>query len=332
MNEIKRLLEINDLAVQFYSGEKTVYAVDGVSLQINKGEVLGIVGESGSGKSVTAMSTMRIIPSAKITSGEILFNGENLLDKTEQEMTTIRGNKISMIFQEPMTSLNPVYNIGSQIMEAVRLHQQKTKKEAAALAVKLLKEVGIPLPEKRMREYPHQMSGGMLQRVMIAMALSCNPELLIADEPTTALDVTIQAQILDLLKKIKDERQMAIMIITHDFGVISEMAKHVVVMYMGRIVEEAPTESILEKPLHPYTEGLLRSIPKIGNRNRLYMIPSRNAMGKGRKGCRFYPRCEYAFKKCEEEEPFLALCKDGRKVRCWLRINDSQKGVLGQNE
>ena len=289
--------------------------------------MLGVVGESGSGKSVTAMSTLRIIPSARITSGEILFNGENLLGKSEQEMTTIRGNKISMIFQEPMTSLNPVYNIGSQIVEAIRLHQQKTKKEATALAIKLLKEVGIPLPEKRMKEYPHQMSGGMLQRVMIAMALSCNPELLIADEPTTALDVTIQAQILDLLKKIKDERQMAIMIISHDFGVISEMAKYVAVMYMGKVVEEAPVESILERPLHPYTEGLLRSIPKIGDRSRLYMIPSSSTLGKVRKGCRFYPRCEYAFEKCKEEEPPLTICNDGRKVRCWLRINGSEGSV-----
>lgn len=334
MKNKDRLLEVNNLSVTFYSGKNDTVAVEDVTFHVNKGEVLGIVGESGSGKSVSALSVMRLIPypPGKITGGEILFNGENLLDKTEDEMTKIRGNKISMIFQEPMTSFNPVYTIGSQIIEVIMLHQKKTKKEAEASAIELLSEVGISYPEKRIKEYPHQMSGGMLQRAMIAMALSCNPELLIADEPTTALDVTIQAQILDLLRKLQRERGMSIIMITHDLGVVAEVAKHVVVMYKGCIVEEATVEAIFEKPLHPYTEGLLRCIPKIGEYEKLYMIPRSKSNKKIKTGCKFYLRCEYAFDRCKKEDPPLAKVEDSRYVRCWLRIKDIQEKEMETHE
>lgn len=328
------LLEVNNLSVKFYSGKRETVAVEDVTFHVNKGEVLGVVGESGSGKSVSALSVMRLIsyPPGKITGGEIFFNGENLLTKKEDEMTRIRGNKISMIFQEPMTSFNPVYTIGSQITEVIMLHQKKTKKEAEALAIQLLSEVGISSPEKRIKEYPHQMSGGMLQRAMIAMALSCNPDLLIADEPTTALDVTIQAQILDLLRKLQNEREMSIIMITHDLGVVAEVAKYVVVMYQGCIVEEATVDDIFEKPLHPYTEGLLRCIPKIGEYERLYMIPQNKSNKKAKTGCKFYPRCEYAFDRCKKEDPPLAKVEDNRYVRCWLIIKDIQKKEMETHE
>ena len=265
-------------------------------------------------------------PPGKITGGEIIFKGENLLDKTEEEMMKIRGNQISVIFQEPMTSFNPLYTIGSQIEEAIVLHQKKSRKEAEQMAIDLLREVGISFPEKRVKEYPHQMSGGMLQRAMIAMALSCNPQLLIADEPTTALDVTIQAQILDLIRKLQSEREMSIMMITHDLGVIAEVAKYVVVMYAGRVVEEATVESLFEKPLHPYTKGLMKSIPKIGNHEKLYMIPFKSGANKIKTGCRFCPRCEYAMDICSEKEPELFEIDNGRKIRCWLHIAEKKAG------
>ncbi len=329
MNTPKGLLDVNNLSITFYSGKRETKAVEDVSFRINQGEILGVVGESGSGKSVTALSIMGLIqfPPGRITGGTINFQGESLLEKSEEEMTRIRGNKISMIFQEPMTSFNPVYTIGSQIIEAIVLHQKKRKDEAEKMAVKLLREVGISFPEKRIHEYPHQMSGGMLQRAMIAMALSCNPELLVADEPTTALDVTIQAQILDLIIRLQQERGMSIMIITHDLSIIAEVAKSVVVMYLGRVVEEATVEALFERPLHPYTEGLLRSIPKIGNHEKLYMIPFKKGAAQIREGCRFYPRCEYAIDKCAHEEPPLARMKNGSRVRCWLRI-DEEGGML----
>lgn len=319
MPEQEKLLKVENLGVSFFLKDRTIRAVNGVSFNLERGEVLGIVGESGSGKSVTAMTIMRLIPSAKVMSGRILFDGEDLLNKTDQEMTRIRGNKISMIFQEPMTSLNPVHTIGSQIIEAIRLHQGKTKEEAKHITIKLLKEVGIPSPESRLKYYPHQLSGGMLQRAMIGMALSCNPSLLIADEPTTALDVTIQAQILDLLQKLKQERDMAIIMITHDLGVVAEFAKYIVVMYSGRVVEEAPVLPLFEKPLHPYTEGLLKSIPRLGISQRLYMIPSPKNREPINEGCCFYPRCEYAFEKCRLLEPPLMDIEGERKVGCWLR-------------
>ena len=328
MSKNDNLIEVNHLSVTFYNGKDENHAVQDVTFRIKKGEVLGIVGESGSGKSVSAMSIMQLIPypPGKITGGEIIFKGENLLDKTEEEMMKIRGNQISVIFQEPMTSFNPLYTIGSQIEEAIVLHQKKSRKEAEQMAIDLLREVGISFPEKRVKEYPHQMSGGMLQRAMIAMALSCNPQLLIADEPTTALDVTIQAQILDLIRKLQSEREMSIMMITHDLGVIAEVAKYVVVMYAGRVVEEATVESLFEKPLHPYTKGLMKSIPKIGNHEKLYMIPFTSGANKIKTGCRFCPRCEYAMDICSEKEPELFEIDNGRKIRCWLHIAEKKAG------
>lgn len=330
MNKKENLIEVNHLSVTFYNGKNENPAVQDVTFKIKKGEVLGVVGESGSGKSVSAMSIMQLIPypPGKITGGEIIFKGENLLEKTEEEMMRIRGNQISVIFQEPMTSFNPLYTIGSQIVEAIILHQKKTKKEAEKMAVELLHEVGISSPEKRANEYPHQMSGGMLQRAMIAMALSCNPQLLIADEPTTALDVTIQAQILDLIRKLQLERGMSIMMITHDLGVIAEVAKYVVVMYAGRVVEEATVEKLFQKPLHPYTEGLMKSIPQIGNHEKLYMIPFKSGANKIKNGCRFYPRCQYAMSICKEKEPELAEVSEGRKVRCWLHEKGKGGGEI----
>ena len=328
MEKRENLIEVNHLSVTFYNGKQENHAVQDVTFRIKEGEVLGVVGESGSGKSVSAMSIMRLIsyPPGKITGGEILFEGENLIEKTEEEMVKIRGNKISMIFQEPMTSFNPLYTIGSQIEEAITLHQNKSKHEAEEMAIELLREVGIAFPEKRIKEYPHQMSGGMLQRAMIAMALSCDPRLLIADEPTTALDVTIQAQILDLIRRLQEERGMSIMMITHDLGVIAEVAKYVVVMYAGRVVEEATVEALFEKPLHPYTEGLMRSIPKIGNHERLYMIPFKSGANKIKQGCRFCPRCEYAMDICSQKEPGLEDIGGGRKVRCWLHLDREKAG------
>lgn len=328
-----KILEVDHLSVAFGFGKKENHAVEDVTFRVNKGEVLGIVGESGSGKSMTALSVMRLIPdTGRIAGGKILFEEESLLDKTEDEMNKIRGNKISMIFQEPMTSFNPVFTVGSQIEEAIVLHQRKTQKEARALAVELLKEVGIAFPEKRINEYPHEMSGGMLQRAMIAMALSCNPELLIADEPTTALDVTIQAQILDLLRRLQKERNMSIIMITHDLGVIAEIAKYVVVMYLGRIVEEATVNDIFASPMHPYTEGLLRSIPKLGQKTKLYMIPYYAGAGNIKDGCRFCPRCQYAFDRCSREEPPLMEVEGGRHVRCWKYIDGAKEGETGKNE
>jgi len=318
-----KILKVKHLSVVFGQGKRENPAVQDVTFQVNQGEILGIVGESGSGKSVSSLSVMRLLASSgRVAGGEILFHGESLLDKTEVEMTRIRGNKISMIFQEPMTSFNPVYTVGSQIVESIMWHQKKTKKEAEAMTIDLLHEVGISFPEKRIHEYPHQMSGGMLQRAMIAMALSCDPELLIADEPTTALDVTTQAQILDLLRRLQKERNMSIVMITHDLGVVAEVAKYVVVMYKGRIVEEAPVAQLFEKPLHPYTAGLLRSIPHRGDNSRLYMIPQ--SKGEAAEGCRFCPRCEYAMERCSREEPVLAKVEGGRHVRCWLHLKGGE--------
>ncbi|MCG0239108.1 MAG: ABC transporter ATP-binding protein [Firmicutes bacterium] len=326
-----KLVEIRNLRTYFYTEDGVMPAVDGVSLYIRRGETLGVVGESGCGKSVTSLSIMRLIPSppGKIVEGEILFEGRDLLKLPEPEMRKIRGNEISMIFQEPMTSLNPVFTVGDQIAEAIMLHQGLNYKEAMAKAVEMLRLVGIPAPEKRVRDYPHQMSGGMRQRVMIAMALSCNPKLLIADEPTTALDVTIQAQILDLMRKLKKELGMAIMLITHDLGVVAEMCERVVVMYAGKVVEEADVVSLFKQPLHPYTEGLLQSIPRLDeDRERLHVIegvvPNPLNMPQG---CRFHPRCPYAIDKCREVEPPLEPVGDGRMVACHVAAERLAKGV-----
>jgi len=321
------LVDVKDLSTYFYTEDGEVPAVDGVDFHINRGETLGVVGESGCGKSVTSLSVMRLIPQppGKILDGaSITFEGEELLTKPESQMRKIRGNDISMIFQEPMTSLNPVYTVGDQIMEAISLHQGLSDRESRNKAIDMLRLVGIPAPEQRVDEYPHQLSGGMRQRVMIGMALSCNPKLLIADEPTTALDVTIQAQILELMKELKDELGMAIMLITHDLGVIAEMAERVVVMYAGKIVEEATAMEIFRDPQHPYTEGLINSIPRLDQPTgeRLHVIegvvPNPLNMPVG---CYFHPRCPYAMDICRSEQPEL-VTKDGHKVACWLHDKD----------
>ncbi len=318
-----KVLEVKDLNTHFFTDEGVVKSVDGVSFHIDSEETLGIVGESGCGKSVTSLSIMQLVPNppGKIVGGEILFQGDNLLKKTPDQMRKIRGNDIAMIFQEPMTSLNPVYTIGDQIAESIILHQKLTKREAFQRAVDMLRLVGIPSPERRAREYPHQMSGGMRQRVMIAMALSCNPKLLIADEPTTALDVTIQAQILDLMRKLKSEFHTAIMLITHDLGVVAEMTDRVAVMYAGKVVEECDTVDLFREPLHPYTTGLLESIPRldVGTQEKLHVIEGTvpNLLHLPQ-GCSFAPRCPKAMDICRREAPVLTEVSDGRKVSCWL--------------
>ena len=323
MAQADRLLDVKNLKTYFDTDEGTVKAVDGVSFHIDKGETLAVVGESGSGKSVTSLSIMRLIatPPGRIAGGEILFAGENLVTKSEREMRQIRGNDISMIFQEPMTSLNPVYTVGDQIAEAIVLHQGKSQKQAMKMATDMLELVGIPEPAKRVKNYPHQMSGGMRQRVMIAMALSCGPQLLIADEPTTALDVTIQAQILDLMRKLQKEIGMSILFITHDLGVVAELADRVVVMYSGRAVEEADVEAIYADPLMPYTMGLLNSIPRVDKaaefQERLQAIPGNvpNPLYLP-EGCTFHPRCRYATEACQADVPPLIDSGGGHTVRC----------------
>ncbi|MDY0093604.1 MAG: ABC transporter ATP-binding protein [Candidatus Vecturithrix sp.] len=325
MNAHTHLLELHDVHTYFYTFDGVAKAVDGVSFYLDRGEVLGIVGESGCGKSVTAQSIMKLIPQPprKIVQGEILFDGQNLVNFSLQQMRRIRGNRIAMIFQEPMTSLNPVYTIGDQIAEMIALHQKVGKRESWNRAIEMLKKVQIPVPEKRISEYPHQLSGGMRQRAMIAMAMSCNPEILIADEPTTALDVTVQAQILELMLQLREDFEAAIMMITHDLGVIAEMASRVVVMYAGNVVEHAHTIPLFQEPKHPYTEGLLQSIPQLGDRSErgrarldeikgtvpsLYNLPA---------GCRFAPRCKYRMAICEQQMPELHNLGNDHHVRCW---------------
>jgi peptide/nickel transport system ATP-binding protein len=316
------ILEIRDLKTYFFSDHGEIPAVDGVDLYVRKGEVLGVVGESGCGKSVTSLSVMQLVPQppGKIVGGSIYFKGEDLVHATEKRMRRIRGNELAMIFQEPMTSLNPVYSIGDQIGESVRLHHKLSKKEAKAHAIQMLKKVGIPRPEQIINEYPHQLSGGMRQRVMIAIAMSCDPELLIADEPTTALDVTIQAQILDLMRKLNKDSGTAIMMITHDLGVVAELCDRVVVMYSGKVVEEGDVRSILGNPTHPYTKGLIQSVPHLQEkRKRLYSIPGNVPVpGSLTKGCQFAPRCEFAMDQCHKELPELTELENGHKSRCWL--------------
>ena len=318
------LLSVSDLKTHFFTDEGIVKAVEAVNFEIRKGETLGIVGESGCGKSVTALSIMRLIPepAGRIVSGEIWFEGQDLTRLSKQDMRQIRGNKISMIFQEPMTSLNPVFTIGYQIAEAIKLHQGLSKKTAIDKAVEMLKVVGISSPERRIKEYPHQLSGGMRQRVMIATALSCNPGLLIADEPTTALDVTIQAQILDLMNKLKEEFEAAIILITHDLGVIAEMAQLVIVMYAGKIVECGDVNVIFEEPLHPYTKGLLGSIPSeeiIINKKRLHEIPGIVPnLADIPPGCPFHTRCLEKMEVCTMKIPLLFEPKKDHQTACWL--------------
>ena len=322
----ERLLDVKNLKTYFFTDEGVVRAVDGVDLYIEKGETLGVVGESGCGKSVTALSIMKLIPSppGKIVEGEILYNGTNLVDLPAGQMRKIRGKEISMIFQEPMTSLNPVFTCGEQIAEALRLHEGLGRRAAMDKTVEMLKLVHIPNAERRVKEYPHQLSGGMRQRIMIAMALSCNPKLLIADEPTTALDVTIQAQILELLNELKSRLKMAIMLITHDMGVIAETAQRVVVMYAAKVAEEASVADLFKEPLHPYTQGLLRSIPRIDlaatERRRLETIPGTvpTLRGEIAPGCRFAPRCRFAMAACSRATPELRVVGPGHKVACFL--------------
>ncbi|MBT3351659.1 MAG: ABC transporter ATP-binding protein [Nitrospinaceae bacterium] len=322
------ILELRDLKTHFHTPDGVVKAVDGVSYSLKAGETLGVVGESGCGKSVTALSILRLIPTppGRISGGGIHFKGQDLTKMKTNDLRKIRGNEISMIFQEPMTSLNPVFTIGFQIAEAVMLHQGLSKKDALNKSAEMLDLVGIPLPFQRIKEYPHQLSGGMRQRAMIAMALSCNPSILLADEPTTALDVTIQAQILDLLYKLKDELGTAIIMITHDLGLIAETCQRVVVMYAGKIVEEAPIDEIFANPLHPYTIGLLNSVPKLRTSTtdtekvRLQEIPGIvPSLHRLPTGCYFNPRCNEVVDNCRQAEPELKEVSPGHFVRCLLR-------------
>ena len=320
------LLVVDSLQTYFFGEGRVVRAVDGISYSLNAGEVIGIVGESGSGKSVSSLSLMRLIdsPPGRIVGGDVHFDGDNLLTMTEEEMRGIRGNKISMIFQEPLTSLNPVYSIGEQIMEPLVLHQGLGKREARDRAIEMLQRVGVPSPAERVKAYPHQLSGGMRQRAMIAMALSCNPRLLIADEPTTALDVSIQAQILELMRDLQRDYGSSMIFITHDLGVVSEMCDRVIVMYAGRIVEQGTTSQIFASPKHPYTWGLFDCLPKIEERKGIRLTPIFGQppnLANPPSGCKFHPRCPYAFERCTLEEPPLFTRDDGQTVRCWLYDN-----------
>ncbi len=312
------LLDVQHLTTEFRTRRGTVKAVRDVSFSLEKGEILALVGESGSGKSVTSLSIMGLLSSnGRVSSGKVMFNGEDLLTKSEHVLRKIRGNHISMIFQEPMTSLNPIFTVGDQILESIRLHTKLTKKEAQEKMLHLLDLVGIPNPVKRVKDYPHQLSGGMRQRVMIAIAMACEPQLLIADEPTTALDVTIQAQILDLIYRMREQFNISVLLITHDLGVVAEAADRVAVMYCGRIVEEGKTSDILTRPCHPYTLGLLRSIPRLDDHtDRLYMIPGMVPPPEEvPEYCAFADRCEHATDKCREGLPPFITLKD-RSVRC----------------
>jgi peptide/nickel transport system ATP-binding protein len=319
------LLQIRGLKTHFKTDDGMVRAVDGVDMTIDRGETLGVVGESGCGKTVTAMTVLKLIqmPPGRIVDGEILWQGRDLVPLAPDQMRHIRSKEIAIIFQEPMTSLNPVYTVGEQIAEVLRLHEGLNKRQAIDRAVEMLRLVNIPTPERRVHDYPHQFSGGMRQRVMIAMALSCNPKLLIADEPTTALDVTIQAQILDLLAEMKSRLGMAIMLITHAMGVVAETAQRVVVMYAGRVVEEATVDRLFARPLHPYTQGLIRSIPRIdttaGKKQRLEAISGTvPSLTHPPPGCRFAPRCNFAKPECTDAVPELRQIETGHKVACIL--------------
>ncbi|QTB26128.1 ABC transporter ATP-binding protein [Lysinibacillus sphaericus] len=326
------VLEVKNLQTYFYSSEGVAKAVDGVSFTLQKGETLGIVGESGCGKSMTSLSLLRLVPSppGKIINGEILLNNTDILKLSDEELRKIRGNKISMIFQEPMTSLNPVLSVGEQIAESIRLHQGLSRKEAWQKAVDMIRLVGIPAPEKRAKQEPYQLSGGMRQRIMIAMALACTPDVLIADEPTTALDVTIQAQIIDIIQNLQKQLGMSILFITHDLGVVAEVCDKIAVMYAGQVVEEGTTDSLFEKPLHPYTHGLIQSLPKLyedqeelstiqGTVPSPYHYPS---------GCRYAERCPFATELCREKQPELLTIEPEKKVRCWMYSKEWQGATL----
>jgi oligopeptide transport system ATP-binding protein len=323
--EKRPLLEVKNLKTWFYTPDGIVKAVNGVSFTLNEGEALGLVGESGCGKSVSAMSLMRLIPTppGRIVEGEVLFDGKNLLKLNDEGIRRIRGNDIAMIFQDPMTSLNPVLTVGRQIGEALELHKGMNRDQARKRTVELLELVGIPAARSRVDDYPHQFSGGMRQRVMIAMALSCDPKLLIADEPTTALDVTIQAQILDLIMQLRRELGMAVIMITHDLGVVAGVADKINVMYSGYIVESAPAEELFSKPRHPYTLGLLRSIPRIDEPRKEKLIPIEGLppdLIDAPAGCPFVPRCTYKVDRCVEENPSLEPVEPGHNIACWVDV------------
>ncbi|WP_320170064.1 ABC transporter ATP-binding protein [Maridesulfovibrio sp.] len=321
------ILEIRNLTTSFATPGGVVNAVDNASIELGQGETLAVVGESGCGKTVLSLSIMGLVPDppGRITGGQVLYRGRDLVQLPEKELQKIRGNSLSMIFQEPMTSLNPVFRIGDQISETLRLHQGVSAHEAEEAAVDALKLVGIPNPQKRINSFPHELSGGMRQRVMIAMALVCSPEILIADEPTTALDVTIQAQILRLLNDLRNRMNGSLMLITHDLGVVARVASRVAVMYAGQIVESAGLNDLFKDPLHPYTRGLLASVPRLGSREELTPIPGNvPALTNLPKGCRFHPRCAHAFDLCREQEPQL-ITENGRSVRCWLHSWDAGK-------
>jgi oligopeptide transport system ATP-binding protein len=325
--EVTALLEIKDLTTRFHTHQGTVRAVNGVSMRIDAGEIIGIVGESGSGKSVTMLSIMRLIPDppGRIVAGQVLFDGRDLLKLGETEMERVRGGEIAMIFQDPMTSLNPTWSIGFQIMETLRLRQGMSRPQARRRAIELLEMVGIPRAADRLGDYPHQFSGGMRQRVMIAMGLSCNPLMLIADEPTTALDVTIQAQIIDLVKRLQEDLEMTVIWITHDLGVVARLAQRVLVMYAGYVVEEAPVDDLFDAPRHPYTAGLLASLPRLdeaagaADRRPLRSIPGQPPnQARLPPGCPFEPRCAHAADRCRVENPPLQALEPGRRVACWV--------------
>jgi len=326
MTDQSILLDVKELKTHFFTRKGIIKAADGISFEIHRGETLGVVGESGCGKSISALSIMRLVPSppGRIVGGEILFEGQNLLQMSLDRIRKMRGSEISMIFQEPMTSLNPVYTVGEQIAEVIRIHQGLGRREAREQAVEMLDRVGIPSPERRVQDYPYQMSGGMRQRIMIAIALSCHPKLLIADEPTTALDVSIQSQILDLINQLKEDLGISILFITHNLGVVAETAQRVVVMYAGKVIEASKVRDLFHQPLHPYTRGLLNSIPawhqsrKKRDRHRLQeipgMIPDPFHLPKG---CLFYPRCPDKRTRCEDQAPPLERKGEDHYVRCW---------------
>lgn len=322
------ILEIDRLNTSFFTDDGEVPAVSDVSFSLKPGEILGVVGESGCGKSVTSLSIMDLVPKpGKIVSGDIRFKDEELTKASGRRLRQIRGNEIAMIFQEPMTSLNPVFTIGSQLIDAIRLHNSVSKKKAASRAVDMLNRVGMPRARELLKEYPHQLSGGMRQRVMIAMAMACEPDLLIADEPTTALDVTIQAQILDLMKRLNDDLNTSILLITHDLGVVADVCDRIVVMYAGKVVEEGSVRTIFNNPEHPYTEGLIQSVPNMyDKRDRLYSIPGNVPKpGSPEQGCLFAPRCPYAFDRCTAENPQLLETEDNHQVRCFLHEKSEQE-------
>ena len=334
---VEPLLEVKNLKTQFFTQDGVVKAVEDVSFYVMPGETLGVVGESGSGKSITGLSIMRLIPNppGKIVNGEVIFEGQDLLKLNDDQIRRIRGNQIAMIFQDPMTSLNPVLTINRQISEALQLHMGMSKDQAKARAIELLRMVGIPNAEERIDQYPHQFSGGMRQRVMIAMALSCNPKLIIADEPTTALDVTIQAQILDLMRSLQAERDTGVIMITHSMGVVAGMADRVQVMYAGSIVETASTEEIFANPRHPYTVGLMKSIPRLDARERERLEPIRGLppdLIDLPDICPFVPRCDYAREKCEQKRPPLLEVGPGHKSACWFWEEVSKDGVPTKGE